>query len=221
MLKTLALLFLAAAVAPLSAEKAPLSVYRTLRLGDSVATIAERLQLATSDVKVLYQHPALVQEVTWRPNRFVNGSAAVDDSLAQMVLTFHADRLTRIVATYDRDRTRGLTDPDLVELLSVSYGTPLIEESHGRADASRRVIARWMDDTAQILLWREDYPRQVGLTVTAMVDDVELQSTMTEGARLAALGATERERAIQVEAAEAIKARDAGIRSENKAKFKP
>ena len=221
MVKTLASLLVAIALAPVSAAEQPLSLYRTLRLGDSVDTVTERLQLATSDVKVLYEHPALVQEATWRPHRFVSGSITADDPLAQMTLTFYAGRLTRIVATYDRNRTQGLTDADLAELLGVNYGAPLLPESHRDVEPSRRAIARWMDDRTQVLLWREEYPRLIGLTVTAIADERDLLSTMAEGARLAALGAPARARALQVEAAAAIEARDARIRLENKAKFKP
>jgi hypothetical protein len=221
MVKTLASVLLAVTLVPLSAAEPSLSVYRMLRLGDGVGTVVTRLQLAAADVKVLYQDPALVQELTWRPHRFVSGSVVVDDPLSQMVLTFHADRLTRIVATYDRERTQGLTDEDLVEVLSDTYGAPLLEEMHRSVQPSRRNIATWMDDQNRVLLWREDYPRLVGLTITLMADDIKLQSTMSGGARLAAIGAPDRARAVQEEAAAALKARDARIRLENKAKFKP
>jgi hypothetical protein len=85
----------------------------------------------------------------------------------------------------------------------------------------RRLIGSWADADTRLLLWREEYPRLVGLTITAITDDAKLQTTISEGARLLAMGAPEREREKQAIAAAAIKARDAQIRLENKAKFKP
>ena len=54
--------------------------------------------------------------------------------LAELVLTFHQARLARIVATYDREKTVGLTDADLEELLSEVYGVPLLRSTaHARS----------------------------------------------------------------------------------------
>jgi hypothetical protein len=210
---------------PLSATAPSLSRYRNVGLGDTVAATVDRLQLASTDVKVLYQHPAVVQQITWRQHRFVSGTTVAADPLAEMVLTFHADRLARIVATYDRERTQGLTDDDLLELLSDAYGTPVLQSTTTRpvltGTTPRHVIASWVDADTQVLLWREEYPRLVGLTITATLEDDNLQKTITEAARLAALGAPQRERDTQLAAAAAIKDRDERVRLENKARFKP
>ena len=76
------------------------------------------------------------------------------------------------------------------------------------ATTPRHVIASWSDGAAGVLLWREEYPRLVGLTITATLDDEKLQKTISEGARLAAVGAPGRERDRQEAAAAAIKDRD-------------
>jgi len=225
MLKFFVVLAMVAVVPAMQAAAPSLSRYRTVTLGDTVATVTERLQLTGSNVKVLYEHPVLVQEATWRPNHFVSGAVVEPDPLAEIVMTFYADRLARIVATYGRDRTQGLTDADLLELLSDAYGAPMLQSTH-RAPlltptAPRHVIATWADDDARVLLWREDYPRLVGLTITATIDDAKLQQANVEAAQAATLSAPERERATQAAAAAAIKEREARIRLENKAKFKP
>ena len=209
---------------PLSASAPSLSRYRDVTLGDTVKSVGERLQVPGTSVKVLYNEPTLIQEITWRPHRFVSGTAVDADPLAEMVLTFHADRLARIVATYDRERTQGLTDDDLRELLSETYGTPILQSTTPpvlTANQPRHVIASWADADAGVFLWREEYPRLVGLTIMAALDDASLQKALTEGARLVTLGAPERERERQLAAAAAIKDRDARVRLENKAKFKP
>ena len=206
----------------------PLAQYRDVTLGDSVQTVAERLQVSASDVKVLYAAPSLVQEITWRPHRFVSGTTVVADPLAEMVLTFHSNRLTRIIVSYDRERTQGLTDADLHELLTTEYGTALLRSTPTTPtvarigiNAQRQTISSWADAETLLLLWREEYPRRVGLTIAATNADRALQEAIVEGARLEVEGAPRRAIDKQVAAAAATEQRDAKIRKDNKAKFKP
>jgi hypothetical protein len=210
------------------AQTQALSRYRDVTLGESVQTVVERLKVAASDVKVLYEQPSLVQELTWQPHRFVSGSTVVADPLAEIVLTFHLDRLARIVATYDRERTLGLTDADLHELLSGVYGLALLHSKSTQPPVDpigpkspRVTISSWADAETLVLLWREEYPRRVGLTITSIAADRALQQELVRGARLEAEGAPQREVDKRAAAATAIKDRDAAIRRENKAKFKP
>jgi hypothetical protein len=204
-----------------------LSRYRAVTLGDSVEMVVDRLQVVASDVKLLYDSPSLVQELKWRPSRFVSGSLVTTDPLAEMVLTFHLGRLTRIVATYDRERTTGLTDSDLQELLSSVYGMALLRSTAVEVfpaplgSTARKPISSWADADTLVVLWREEYPTRVGLTITSPATDRALQEAIGQGARLEAESAPQRERDRQAAAASALKARDAHIRLENKANFKP
>src|SRR5687767_5562926 len=61
-------------VVPTTAAEPVLSQYRGVTLGDSVQTVIGRLHLVDSDVKVVHERPTVVQEVTWRPHRFVSGT---------------------------------------------------------------------------------------------------------------------------------------------------
>ena len=208
-----------------------LSRYRAVSLGDSVQTVVERLQITASDVKVLHDRPALVQELTWRTRPFVSGVTVAADPLAEMVLTFHRGHLARIVATYDRERTIGLTDADLEELLSEVYGVALLRSNTGQVASSapsslssltpRRTVSMWADDDTTVTLWREEYPARVGLLISAVAAVRDLQQAIADGARLAAAEAPQRDREKQAAAAAALKDRDAQIRLENKSKFKP
>ena len=157
----------------------------------------------------------------------MSGSTVAPDPLADMVLTFHLGRLVRIVATYDRERTVGLTDADLEELLSEAYGVALLRSTLREvpsADSSlapRRTVSLWADADTTVGLWREEYPARVGLTISETAADRALQQAIADGARLAAAEAPQREREKQAAAKAAVKERDAQIRLENKAKFKP
>ena len=196
--------------------------YRSVMLGDSVATAIERLQIVEPTIKVLYERPALVQELTWRPHRFISGLANTSDPLGELVLTFMDGRLVRMTATYDRDRTEGLSDADLIELLGTTYGLARLESrSTGVARAEpRRTIGSWGDDDALVRLWSEEHPRRVGLTITS-AGDVELQTALINGRDAERDAAPQRELARQAAAAAALKERQEKTRLANKANFKP
>jgi hypothetical protein len=221
------LILLVAMASVAAAEPGPLSHYRTVALGDSVATVLERLQLQPADVKVLYEQTSLVQELTWRPHRFISGTTVAPDPLGEIVMTFHVGRLARIVATYERQGIQGLTDSDLLELLTNVYGVPLLPSRSidvplkSDSVSERHVVAQWADADADLLLWSEDYPRLAGLMISARASAPALQAAMAEGARRLSDGAPQRARDKQAAAAAAILERDARIRVQNKATFKP
>ena len=83
------------------------SRYRTLALGDSVPAVVETLKARPTDVKTLQERPTLVQQLTWRRQRYVSGENTVVDPLDEMVLTFHLGRLTRIAVSYERTGRKG------------------------------------------------------------------------------------------------------------------
>ena len=227
MTKVLLLVLIGLMCASVSASSAELSRYRDVTLGDSLSTVLQRLQADTADVKVVHDRPALVQELTWRTRPFVSGTTVTADPLAEMVLTFHLGRLARIVATYDRERTLGLTDADLEELLSEVYGLPLLRSTGTEAtplpgaESPRKIISVWADAEATVRLWREDYPRRIGLTITSVTADGDLEAAMADGVRLTRDEAPQREREQRAAAASAVQDRAAQVRRDNKAKFKP
>ena len=229
MSKVLTCVLIGAASLQLSAESPELLArYRDVMLGESLETVVQRLQVAATDVKVLHDNPSLVEEVTWKPHRFVSGSTVTADPLAELVLTFHVGRLARIVATYDRERTAGLTDADLNELLSDTYGMALLRSAPVLTSpdvrgvtAARRTISAWADDSTTVLLWREEYPQRVGLTIASTAADGALQEAIVNGKALTATNAPQRARDKQAADAAAAKERAAQTRSQNKARFKP
>jgi hypothetical protein len=198
------------------------SRYRGVTLGDSVAAAVERLEILEPTIKVVYERPSLVQELTWRPHRFISGVVVNADPLADLVLTFMDGRLVRMTATYDRDRTEGLSDTDFVELLGTTYGLARLESRPTgvvRAEP-RRTIASWGDDDALVRLWSEEHPRRVGLTITSQ-GDIALQAALADGRIAEREAAPQREVARQAAAAALLKEREEKTRLANKANFKP
>lgn len=217
----LAVAFVALVSAPLHGDS-QWSRYRGVTLGDSVATAVERLAIVEPTIKVLYEGPSLIQELTWRPHRYISGLAMTSDPLGELVLTFIEGRLVRMTATYDRDRMEGLSDADLLELLGTTYGLARIPS---RAPAliraePRRTIGNWGDDEALVRLWSEDHPRRVGLTITSP-EDAALQTALANGLIAERDAAPQRERARQAAEAAALKEREEKTRLANKTNFKP
>ena len=210
---------------PATSAEPVLSNYRGVTLGDSVQVVVDHLRLVAADVKVVHERPTLVQEVTWRPSRFVSGTTIEPDPLAEMVLTFKADRLARIAVTYDRERTQGMTNEDLHEAMGSVYGVSMLIATPPQTtiapSAERQTIGRWEDAETLLLLWREQYPNRVGLTVTSLAGDRALQQALAEGVRVDAAEAPARDLARRTDEAAAIQARAEKIRQDNKAKFKP
>ena len=90
-----------------------------------------------------------------------------------MVLTFHLGRLARVVATYDRDRTEGLTNADLHDAFTTIYGTSMLvpTPSRVRASSEPEIIGQWGDGKTLVVLLREAYPRRLKLTVSSIAAD--------------------------------------------------
>ena len=216
----------ASLVPPVASAESPLSRYRDVTLGDSVQVVVDRLKAPLSDVKVIHEHPTFVQQLTWRPRRSVSGAAVEPDPLSEMVLTFHLGRLARIAVAYDRDRTAGLTDADLHEALASTYGTSMLlsrlTTPAGLIDSTEpEPIGRWGDADTLVVLWRQDYPERVRLTLTSVVDDRAMQAAIADAVRLQTSEAPARDLARRNAEAAAVLTKAENVRRDNKATFKP
>jgi hypothetical protein len=207
---------------PLDASP-PFSHYRGVTLGDSLTAVVAELKADAATVKVLHEQPSLIQELTWRPQRFVSGLAVTADPLAEIVLTFHVGRLVRMAATYDRDRVHGLTDADLRELVSAVYGVAILPSRSTSAAPviERRIVGTWGDEEAQVVLWSDEYPRRSGLTISAHAAAARMDEAAAIAAGIHAAAEPQRRRALETAAAAAVVDREALIRAQNKARFKP
>ena len=100
--------------------------------------VVEALKAQPADVKVVQERPSLVQQLTWRRQRYVSGVTVMADPLDELVLTFHLGRLARIAVTYDRNRIEGLTDTNLTDAFTDVYGAPCCPRRRRTGRVSRR-----------------------------------------------------------------------------------
>jgi hypothetical protein len=166
--------------------------------------------------------PVVRWSITWRPQRYFSGATTAVDAVEEMVLTFHLGQLARIAVSYDRTRTEGMTDTDLTEAFTVPYGEPMLPAtpSHSAA-AVQAAIAQWSDGTTMATLRRDGYPRQLRFIIMTLPATAALDAALADGAKLTANQAPAKELARRAAVAAELKERDARLRRDNKAAFKP
>ena len=204
--------------------------YRDFNLGASTKSIVELTETRTGDVRLIHERPALMQELRWMPSSYGTARSAPSkgNGVEQIVFSFYENQLSRIAVDYERSRTRGLTDRDVVDELSAVYGATSSSTLASTGDAATgndsvaaRVVARWNGPGYAVVLSRWAYGAAFRLVV--------------ESTRLAASARADEARAItldiqegpQREAARAKRQQqdkddaETAARGANKATFRP
>ena len=204
-----------------------LSQYREYALGSSVASVVALSGARADGTKTLHDRPALVQEIEWRAP-YVSAGTAGADPVRDIVFSFYDDQLYRVSVTYDRDRMEGLTNDDLIESISGTYGVPLLrpaEGAHGGLPGDVRtvstIVAQWEDGGATVILTRDAYPEQFRLALTSKALHAAARAAIAEALRLDAQEAPQRELDKRTKGVADARAASARARVVNKAAFKP
>ena len=207
-----------------------LSTYRDFHVGMSLAAVATQAAIAPEPL-VLQKRPALIQELTWQPQLGLRSTGG--DSVKKIQFGFYNGQLFRLVVTYDRDRTEGLTAEDMIAAISATYGLPLLPTTQLMPSAvagvpgsqslndDDKVLASWGDSEHAIDLFQSPYQKVFGLVVRSKPIDVLAHSSMVEGARLDAEEAPQREIDRQQKATEDKRIRSEAARESNKQTFRP
>jgi hypothetical protein len=137
-----------------------LSRYRGYALESSVATVVAVSGTSRSALRMRHERPARIEDLDWRAP-YVPSGRELADPVRDVRFSFCDDRLYQIVVTYDRDRTQGLTNDDLIESFSAAYGLPVLATTPTRLDSpsmsaanGAAVVARWEDDATVATLTR-------------------------------------------------------------------
>jgi hypothetical protein len=203
--------------------------YREFELGSAVATVSTLTGVATSELKGIHQRPAVIQELTWKPRYGTRRTPIADiESVEQMVFDFYDDRLYRLTVDYDSTQTKGLTDADMIEAISVVYGSPVKPGGPGRAQSTNRYddastrIAQWGNESNSVALYRlSSYATTFKLVMTAEPAAALARTAAARAAVLDAREAPQREAARQKKDADDRRAAEENARSTNKGTFRP
>jgi hypothetical protein len=204
-----------------------LSSYRAYALGSSVESVVETIGARAPAVQTLHERPAKIQQLEWRAPYATPGSSESADPVRGVAFSFVDGALYQMLVTYDRDRTAGLTNNDVIESLSASYGSPVLKSAIVRTDLPSKaledaaVLAQWSDGAASLTLLRDTYTPEFQLIIVSKALSAKARSATREAVRLDVLEAPQRElEQRKKDVAEASATRDKN-RTENKAAFRP
>jgi hypothetical protein len=171
----------------------------------------------------------VMQELEWRPPYLASGSTAPQqDSVRQIVFSFYNDQLFKLVINYDRQRTDGMTDADMIEAISTAYG-PALRPAAKKArtvvsqleEESGTPVARWGDAEYSVVLYRSSYASEFRIIVTSPRLDALARSADAQAIRLDEREAPQREIARQKKEVEDTRLSQEKARIANKAAFRP
>jgi len=204
---------------------ADLSNYRGVQIGTTLATALKRSKAELSEAKLVHQRPAVIQELEWRPRFSYKANAKEVDPVRDSLLRFYNGELFQIVTTYDPDKVKGMTEADMVDAISLTYGNatkPAVEvpyrSNYGEVAS---VLARWEDSNYSHDLIRTGDRSSFALVLSNKRLNALAQAAIAEAVRLDAVEAPERQINLQ-------KLQDANdrleldkARSENRPNFRP
>ena len=208
------------AMCPASATE--LSRYREFALGSSVETVTAVTQTAVRDLKTIHSRPALLQEVAWQP-RYMSGAPVADrGSINEIVFSFVDDQLFRMTVVYDRSRTSGLTNTDMIAALTDMYGAAT-SPTKTSADAvlGMTVLAEWQQADAGVVLRRSQYNEAFSLVITSWPLEAIARKAQTTALMLDAREAPAREAELARKRADEQRQAEELARTANKKVFKP
>jgi hypothetical protein len=201
--------------------------YREFQLGSDVASVAKLIGTASSDIKLVHQRPAVIQDVEWRPRYFSRSASPKTDPVELIVFRFYDDQLFRVIVDYDRDGTEGMTEADMIEAITAEYGpTSRVLPTSNRAPtldygAADVPVAIWGDKESSVTLLRVAYPVSFRLVVAFTRLDNLARTASAEAIRLDAKEAPQREIARQKKESDEALAALEKAKTENKAVFRP
>jgi hypothetical protein len=200
--------------------------YRGYALESSLDSVVAISGARVSDAKTLHERPAKIQELEWRAP-YVSYGTEHADPVRAIGFTFVDDALYQVVVNYDRDRTVGLTDNDIIETLVSAYGAPVRRSAKGPVTRSAAagpdtiVLAQWETAVASLTLVRGTYTPEFQLILLSKPASARARHATREAIKLDAAEAPRRESdQRKKEAAEAIAMREK-TRTTNKAAFRP
>ena len=219
-------IFLVAAVLVCSAQPGwtqDLFRYRAYALESSLESVVAMSGVRAADTKSLYQRPAKIQELEWRAP-YVSTSDPMADPVRGAVFTFFNDALYQIVVKYDRDRTDGLTNTDIIESLTAVYGQPVArspKNTAGIALPDTTLLALWENPGSSLALVRGMYSPDFQLVFTSKALSLRARDAIRESGRLDVIEAPRRELEQRKQEVADRDAARAKARTTNKAAFRP
>ena len=142
------------------------------------------------EVSVSHQSPALIQEITLWPVDSTYSPSSNRDPVLEIAFTFYNGKLYRMAVTYDRFSMEGLTEDDLVNAISLRYGTgrrfyPEINLAIPDAvESTDEVIARWDNSRNSVSLIKSNSMNSFKLLVLSKQVDAQAETAIASAVEL-------------------------------------
>ena len=167
-----------------------LSKYRNFSFGMRLVDISKQVDQIPTEANLIHQRPALIQELTWWPP-LASGTPRAEP-VRQILFSFYNGELYRILVTYDRYLTEGLTAADMVRTMSAKYGTatrPTAEinfptNETGEYGTTEKVIVRWEDSRYSFNLFRSSLSNTFGLVMFSKRLDAQAEAAIAKSLKL-------------------------------------
>jgi hypothetical protein len=202
------------------------SRYRGYVLESTLESVAGTSGARATDAKTIHERPAKIQELEWRAPYVSSGSAPADP-VKGIVFTFLDDALYQVVVSYDRDRTDGLTNNDIIDTLTAAYGPPVLRSAKQQptrpaaAQPGTIALAKWETVQASLTLVRGTYTPEFQLILLSTPLSLRARNATREAIRLDAAEAPQRELDQRKKEAAAASVAREQTRATNKATFRP
>ena len=167
-----------------------LSKYQNFSFGMRLVDLSKQVDQKPTEANLIHKRPAVIQELTWWPP-LTSGTPRAEP-VRQILFSFYDGELYRILVTYDRYVTEGLTADDMVRTMSSKYGTatrPTAEinfpmNETGEYGTTERVIVRWEDSRYSFNLFRSSLSNTFGLVMFSKRLDAQAEAAIAESLKL-------------------------------------
>ena len=163
-----------------------LSKYQTFSFGMRLVDLSAQVDQKPTEANLIHRRPALIQELMWWPP--LASGTRLAEPVRQILFSFYDGELYRILVTYDRYVTEGLTADAMVRTMSAKYGTatrPTAEISFPTNETreygtTEKVIVRWEDSRYSFNLFRSSLSNTFGLVMFSKRLDAQAEAAIAK-----------------------------------------
>ncbi len=165
------------------------SKYRNFSLGTNLAAVLKHTDQRLVDVKATHDGSLLFQELTWHPANGI-GVSYRSESIDELVFSFYKGELYKMLVTYERASTEGLTADDMVKSISAKYGpatTVALEiDSAGNEqyEVRQKPVASWEDSQYSFNLVRSSFSNAFELVIYTKRVNAEADAALAQAVKV-------------------------------------
>ena len=176
-----------------------LSKYRNFSFGASLANVSKQIDRQPINAEVIHQQPALIQELTWYPPPSTRDSSRPAEPVDRVLFSFYNGALYRVLVIYESSAVEGLTDEDMIRVVSAKYGVatrPVADVNFPTNPSYRmteKVIARWEDSQYSLNLFKSSTYSSFAIVMFDKRLDAQAAESIAESVLTDQLEAPQRE----------------------------